>query len=140
MRMTTAEYAGLMRRREGKPSRAERRAASEAEEMMAFLIETWDVPPPLREHRFHAERMWRFDFAWPESKVAIEVEGVLWGGGGRHQRVAGFLGDCEKYLEAQSMGWQVVRVPSAWLARPLEFGDRLEDVKITAMWLMENGE
>ena len=26
-----------------------------------------------QEFKFHPDRKWRFDFAWPEQKIAIEV-------------------------------------------------------------------
>lgn len=55
-------------------------------------------------------RNWRFDFAWPEHMVAVEIEGVSYRGKGtRHQRGAGFEDDCEKYNEAAVLGWYVLR-------------------------------
>lgn len=63
----------------------------------------------VKEHRFHPKRMWRFDYAIPEHKIAIEVEGGVWTGG-RHIRPQGFLGDIEKYNTATLMGWRVFRV------------------------------
>ena len=33
------------------------------------------------EYRFHPSREWLFDFAIPEVKVGIEVEGGIWNGG-----------------------------------------------------------
>lgn len=60
---------------------------------------------PEREFRFHEERKWRFDFAFPRQKLAIEVEGR-----GRHQSFGGFDKDCEKYAEAVILGWRVIRV------------------------------
>ena len=89
---------------------------SRAEEAMAVLIKAWELPEPVREHRFHPERRWRFDFAWPANLLALEIEGILFGEGGRHQRGQGFANDCLKYVCAQELGWQVVRVPSTWLA------------------------
>jgi very-short-patch-repair endonuclease len=66
-------------------------------------------PEPRTEHRFHPVRMWRFDYAWPSRMLALEIEGVVPGKGGRHQRVAGYEKDCEKYNEAQLWGWKVLR-------------------------------
>lgn len=61
-----------------------------------------------REFRFHPVRKWRFDYAVPEHKVALEVEGGVWTGG-RHTSSKGFLKDIEKYNTATVMGWKVVR-------------------------------
>lgn len=63
----------------------------------------------IKEYRFHPKRMWRFDYAIPEHKIALEVEGGVWTGG-RHIRPQGFLGDIEKYNTATLMGWKVFRV------------------------------
>lgn len=62
-----------------------------------------------REYRFHPTRKWRFDFAWVEQRVALEVEGSVWARG-RHTRGKGFLGDIEKYNEAVLEGWTLLRV------------------------------
>ena len=61
-----------------------------------------------REYRFHAVRKWRFDFAWPTRKVAVEIEGGSWSHG-RHTRGSGFAQDCEKYNAAVLDGWRVLR-------------------------------
>lgn len=62
----------------------------------------------VKEFRFHPERRWRFDYAIPSHKIAVEVEGGVWTGG-RHIRAQGFLGDMEKYNTATLMGWRVFR-------------------------------
>jgi hypothetical protein len=68
------------------------------------------LEPPLAEYRFHPTREWRFDFAWPDRWIALEVEGAVFKrGGGRHNRALGFLEDVEKYNEAAVLGWRVVR-------------------------------
>ena len=66
------------------------------------------MEPWVEEHRFHAIRKWRTDFAWPGVLVAVEVEGGAFSGG-RHTRGAGFVKDCEKYNTAALMGWIVLR-------------------------------
>jgi very-short-patch-repair endonuclease len=60
------------------------------------------------EHRFHARRGWLFDFAFPSSLVAIEIDGGTWTGG-RHTRGAGFEEDCRKLNAAACQGWRVLR-------------------------------
>lgn len=62
-----------------------------------------------REYAFHPSRRWRFDFAIPDRKLAIEIEGLMWGEVGRHQRPEGYMSDCRKYNEAQLLGWVVLR-------------------------------
>lgn len=62
----------------------------------------------VKEYRFHPTRRWRFDYAIPEHKIALEVEGGVWSQG-RHTRPQGFLGDIEKYNTAGLMGWRVFR-------------------------------
>lgn len=62
----------------------------------------------VKEHRFYKPRRWRFDYAIPAHKIAVEVEGGVWTGG-RHIRPQGFLGDIEKYNTAALLGWRVFR-------------------------------
>jgi len=66
------------------------------------------LPEPEREWRFHPVRRWRFDFSWPDVKLAVEVEGGVWSLG-RHLRGGGFTEDCVKYNEAALLGWTVLR-------------------------------
>lgn len=66
------------------------------------------APPPVEEFRFHPTRKWRFDFAWPERKIALEIEGGTWVAG-RHTRGKGYESDCQKYNEAAILGWLVIR-------------------------------
>lgn len=85
-------------------------ATSSLEELFALQVRASGLSAGMeREHRFHPTRRWRFDFSWPEKRVAVEIEGGHWTGG-RHVRGAGFEADCEKYLEAIVMGWRVLRV------------------------------
>lgn len=61
-----------------------------------------------RQLRFHATRLWRFDFAYPDLKLAIEVDGGTWSNGA-HSRGAGIAKDCEKLAAAVILGWRVMR-------------------------------
>jgi hypothetical protein len=79
------------------------------------------IPVPVREHRFALpEREWRFDLAWPDAKVALEIEGGVHTGG-RHTRGQGFENDIEKYNDAVVRGWRVARVVPKNLMSPRTF-------------------
>ena len=62
----------------------------------------------VKEYRFCPSRKWRFDFAFPTEKVAVEIEGGVWVNGA-HNRGAHFLSDMEKYNWATINGWKVLR-------------------------------
>jgi len=81
------------------------------EDALAFQIKAAKLPTPEREYAFAKAigRRWRFDFAWPERKVAAEVEGAIFVGG-RHNRALGMMADMEKYNAAALLGWVVLRV------------------------------
>jgi hypothetical protein len=66
-------------------------------------------PQPVSEHRFHDTRRWRFDLAWVEQRVALEVNGGVFVAG-RHSRGAGQMKDFEKLNAAQLAGWKVLQV------------------------------
>jgi len=83
--------------------------ASNAEESLATLIRWHNLPEPVREFRFWDGRRYRFDFAWPDRLVAVEVEGGSWVAGA-HTRGKHFESDCIKYDEAALLGWKVLRV------------------------------
>lgn len=82
---------------------------SKAEEALAEALARrplpgWDLTP---QYKFHPERRWTFDFAFPSVKLAVEVDGR-----GRHQRVAGARNDAEKRNTAVLMGWRVLVFPA----------------------------
>ena len=68
-----------------------------------------DLPIPVPEFQFHPKRKWKFDYAWEDYKIALEVEGGIFSGG-RHTRPKGFIGDMEKYNSAAVLGWRIIRV------------------------------
>jgi len=69
-----------------------------------------------REYKFHPARKWKFDFALPDKKLAIEVEGGTWIGGS-HNRGERYEQDCEKYNAAAVMGWRVLRYTTSMVQR-----------------------
>jgi hypothetical protein len=69
------------------------------------------LPVPVPEYHFHPRRRWRFDWAFPEYRVALEVQGgAFLVTGSRHTRGAGFRRDLEKFSEAAILGWRVLYV------------------------------
>lgn len=73
---------------------------------------------PEMQHRFEKSRRWRFDFAWPAARVAVEIEGGTFGPGkSRHTSGEGHRKDCEKYNRAAALGWCVLRYTSKDLDR-----------------------
>lgn len=61
----------------------------------------------VEQYRIVPDRRWRWDFAWPEKKVAIELHGGLWSSGA-HTRAAGVQRDMNKANAATMAGWRVL--------------------------------
>ena len=72
---------------------------------------------PIEEYPFSKElgRKHRFDFAFVDEKLAVEIEGNAWRvrGGGRHMQD----NDLEKYNLAALLGWRVLRFSPGMLKR-----------------------
>ena len=65
------------------------------------------LPVVLEEWRFNPNRRWRFDWAWEDERVALEVQGGIWIRGG-HNRGAQMKKDWEKYNAAACLGWRIL--------------------------------
>lgn len=107
--VSVAEYKELVRQ-----SKKQAESAKKKEQALALAAsyETrwrqlggWGL---IKEYRFHPKRRWLFDYADPDIKVAIEIEGGTWTSG-RHSRGVGYAKDCEKYNNAILLGWVVFR-------------------------------
>ena len=118
------------------------------------LVAQLGLPDPVPEHRVLSTRRFRFDYAWPEEMVALEIEGGFFGTGRRcpvcrqlprsgHSSVKRLKDDADKYSWAAAIGWTIIRRwPDALLtdetramlraAFNLQDGDRREFVEAAA--------
>ena len=84
------------------PKKKER--ARDLEHIFAKQLMVLELPPPQREFKFMPNRDFRFDYAWPDKKLAVEVNGMV------HRIKERFLSDVEKLAMAQIHGWRVLAV------------------------------
>lgn len=70
------------------------------------------LPPHVRQYRFALPRQYRFDVAWPDLMIAIELDGGTWSGGS-HVRGQGYEDGCEKANAAVLRGWRLLRFTTA---------------------------
>ena len=81
----------------------------------AWRVLATGAPVPVAEYNFDKElkRKHRFDFAWIDQRVAVEINGNAWHtqGGGRHGQDA----DLEKLNIAISLGWKVFQLSPAMI-------------------------
>lgn len=94
-------------------------AGSDLELELAFQIRVMKLPPPALQYKAIPNRQFKCDFAWPDLKIALEVDGAQWGTGskkdgtwhpGRHGSGSGIETDCEKQNWLVTMGWHTLRV------------------------------
>ena len=83
---------------------------SELESELALFLRINEFPEWETEYKFHPKRRWRIDFAWPEQRVALEVQGGIHMAKSGHNTAAGITRDCEKANEAVVTGWKVLHV------------------------------
>ena len=75
---------------------------------MREMCEALQIKYPVPECMFCPGRKWRFDWAWPQVKIAIEIDGGILHGGRHTTSISGRLRDMEKLNAAASMGWLVL--------------------------------
>ena len=114
-------------------------------------LELWlqgaSLPAAVRECTFAKAdgRRWRIDFAWPDYRVGVEVDGggrlVRWQTNprtGRSQPVAvgqhGTSTDYEKLNYCALKGWRILRFTPDMLKRPDEVLGTIAGVLIAAGW------
>lgn len=78
---------------------------------------------PSTQVRFHPTRKWVFDFAWPVSRVAVEVQGM----GPGHCSLMGMTRDYDKMRAAILLNWKVIYLTSKHL-HPSKIDSTCNDV------------
>jgi len=76
----------------------------ELERLLIFQIKAAGLPTPQREARLIPGRRFRWDLHWPESQIAVEINGGTWIKGG-HSTGKGIERDYEKSNLANLAGF-----------------------------------
>ena len=95
---------------------------SQGEEEFALhcRLELHPVNQPQREFQFDPMRKWRIDFAWPERKLAVEIESSV------HRIKGRFARDIDKYNALQKAGWTLLRYTAKMVHTATAIDDVLE--------------
>lgn len=73
------------------------------------ICESMKIPVPVSEWKFHPKRKWRFDFAWPDLKLAVELHGAIFSKYRSGHQASGHIRDMEKINSAVELGWKVLQ-------------------------------
>lgn len=92
---------------------------SNLEQTFATSIRLLNIEPPEREYAFCPGRKWRFDFAWPKYKVAVEIQGGTFSNG-RHTRGNSLHLEYDKSNNAAKLGWRILYFDTKHLKNPVE--------------------
>jgi hypothetical protein len=74
--------------------------------MIASICQGFGIPAPVVEFRHIPGRRFRLDYAWPDHRIGLEVQGGIWTRG-KHSRGAGQKIDMEKNNLGILNGWRV---------------------------------
>ena len=108
-------------------------------------IKAEGLPKPELEYKFHPDRKWRFDLAWPGYRsptiltmVSVEIDGGVFARKGArkcrccghvpqggHNTGVGFTKNCEKLNAAAELGWRVFR----YTPQMVELGEAIRQLK-----------
>lgn len=102
------------------------------EKVLAAELDLVDIAY-VRQYRAVADRKWRWDFAFPDARLLVEVQGGLWLPKSAHTWGAGLRRDYEKHNAAALAGWRTLYVTRemieggravALIVRALELAER----------------
>ena len=110
--VTQSAKNGIKSSKNGKKCAQNGNNRSKEKDWLAWNLAFWSNENSLElltEHKFDDHRLFRFDWALPGIKVAIEYEGLM-SKKSRHTTAKGYTGDTEKYHLAQKQGWRLIRI------------------------------
>lgn len=84
---------------------ADPRADSEMESESRLMMIDGGLPLPVLQYPIvdRDHRTWRVDFAWPEQRLAVEYDGVVW-----HEGPEAFAYERQRRAALQEVGWVVI--------------------------------
>lgn len=94
------------------PRKRQRQPKADPAAFIALCLAA-DLPLPVPEYRFRADRRWAIDWAWPgvfalcRGGLALEVQGGIFTQG-RHVRGAALLKEMQKLNALACDGWRVL--------------------------------
>ena len=94
-------------------------------QILAYLQTLFGAEMVKTEFIFHPVRKWRFDYAIPEIKLAVEYQGhagFIRPGASGHSTIKGLTNDCEKMNSAIALGWRVL----TFTALHFKYNDRIK--------------
>ena len=98
------------------------KSALEAE--LALQIRALGLPEPVREYQAITGRKFRFDFAWLEHRLLVEVNGGTYTKGA-HSTGRGIARDYEKCNLATLAGWRVL----SFDGKSVKSGEAVETIR-----------
>lgn len=96
------------------PKRETRKVKNDYKAAFLIQLELAGLPLPVPEYHFaRPERMWRFDWAYLDLKIAIEYQGGIYHADkSGHSTTKGLKNDYEKFTEASLRGWMLILIDS----------------------------
>lgn len=94
-------------RQKRKEGSGQRKTYPDYSRMLIAQLELVGALSPVPEYRFYEGRKWRLDLAYPDRRLAIEVDGAV------HRIKGQFYRDLEKHQALFFEGWRLLRVSTA---------------------------
>ena len=111
---------------------AKKKQARDLNAEFELLLRAEGIGEFVREYPAIAGRRFRFDFAWPDDRVLLEIQGGTWVKSG-HTTGQGIRRDCEKSNLAQLQDWTCLH----FTAGMIDDGTAMKHVKLALEWARE---